>query len=388
MKFLTRTIIVLVAFSLVTGSLLAGESYPESTSVNAVGNETKSGFDPPPGGHFVDGKWVPAGEATSSSGRRRVGRSTGYKPAIGPMGGRKVLVVPSGQVKAKELAAITEDMQVMSHILDQRFKETRRIQGVFIDFGDFFGRDNRATEAIYLQGYGVLFSIEVNFSFSPPPKAQDKQVEQQDEQVDSAWEKARRQVFSPGGSQAVADADSPEQDNSRMVEELKRDLIATLKHAANIRNLQPDEWVILTVIGGQRHFSMGFGTNFPTGVSTSRSRGSRRGAGSSGGMGGFGGGMGGGGMGGGGMGGGGMGGYGGGSSGFVVGGYGGMGGMVGAGMGGMYGGMGSMGGMFSGTTFSSSTVLTIRAKKSDVDDFAKGGLNFEQFQERVQIFMY
>jgi len=50
----------------------------------------------------------------------------------------------------------------------------------------------------------------------------------------------------------------------------------------------------------------------------------------------------------------------------------------------MYGGMST----YSGTSFSSSTVLTIRAKKSDVDGFAKGELDFEQFQEHVQIFMY
>jgi len=60
--------------------------------------------------------------------------------------------------------------------------------------------------------------------------------------------------------------------------------------------------------------------------------------------------------------------------------YGGSGGL----MGGMYGGMATYG----GTTFSSSTALTIRAKKSYVDDFAKGELDFEQFQEHVQIFMY
>jgi len=70
---------------------------------------------------------------------------------------------------------------------------------------------------------------------------------------------------------------------------------------------------------------------------------------------------------------GGMGGYGGG----MMGGMGGMAGM-GMGMGGMYGGMG----------FPSSTILTIRAKKSDVSDFATGELDFEQFQETIEIFNY
>jgi len=52
-------------------------------------------------------------------------------------------------------------------------------------------------------------------------------------------------------------------------------------------------------------------------------------------------------------------------------------------MGGMMGGMeyGAMGP-------ASATVLTIRAKKSDVDDFAKGELAFEQFQEKAEIFTY
>ena len=77
------------------------------------------------------------------------------------------------------------------------------------------------------------------------------------------------------------------------------------------------------------------------------------------------------------------GGYGGG--GFMMGGYGEVGGMMGGGMGGMYSGMGT----YSGTTVSStSTVLTIRAKKVEVDDFAKGRTDLGQFQEHVQIFMY
>ena len=43
------------------------------------------------------------------------------------------------------------------------------------------------------------------------------------------------------------------------------------------------------------------------------------------------------------------------------------------------------GGMEYGETGSNSlTVMTVRAKKSDVDAFAKGELDFEQFQQKVQ----
>ncbi|MEJ2703059.1 MAG: hypothetical protein P8Z79_11520 [Sedimentisphaerales bacterium] len=160
-----------------------------------------------------------------------------------------------------------------------------------------------------------------------------------------------------------------------MVDELKKDLTATLKHAANIRGLQPDEWVILTVIGAGRGFGAMGGMTAGGMMGGMGSYGYS--AGSSAYGGGFGGaaaGSGRGGM---------MGGYGGGSSGSSF-----SGGMAMGGMGG-YGGMG-MGGMAGPAEMgaNSATVLTIRAKKADVDAFAGGELNAEQFQSKVRTVIY
>ena len=285
-----------------------------------------------------------------SSRRGRI--STGFQSA----GRRKILVVPSEQVKAENLAEIIEDMQVMSHILDERFKETRRVQGAFTDFGDFFGRDNRQTEATYLQGYGVLFSMEVNFAFSPPPKPQVQVTEKDAEPVDSTWQRARQQIFSPGDSRRSRGSDPTEEHGSQMVEELKRDLITTLKHAVNIRGVQPDELVILTVIGGGRQAGGVFGGGGYM-------------------MGGMGGGMGGGMMGG-------M--SGGGGSGMMGSMSGGMGGMAG----GMMGGMGAVMSDFTEMSVAPATVLTIRAKKSYIDAYARDEQILEQFRRQVQIFTY
>ena len=65
-----------------------------------------------------------------------------------------------------------------------------------------------------------------------------------------------------------------------------------------------------------------------------------------------------------------------------------MGGMAGGGygIGGYGGGMG--GGGYGGMGFPSVTILTIRAKKTDVDDFAKGEFDFDEFGQKVQIFTY
>lgn len=295
---------------------------------------------------------------------RRVTRTAGFQP----VDSRKVLVVPSAEVNPKDLAEIIEDMQIMSHILDERFKETRRVQGVFTDFGDFFGRDNRQTEATYLQGYGVLFSMEVNFAFSPQPKQQQQQAEQSTEPVDSTWERAKQQMLSPRDSRGAGGPDSTDESGSQMVEELKRDLITTLKHAANIRGAQPDEWIILTVIGSGRQAGGGFGGGgFMMGGMGGMYGGSSYGGTTSGGTGGFGGG------------------YrvSGSSSGYRSGMIGGMGG-------GMMGGMGGFSdpSVFSEMGVSPATVLTIRAKKSDIDAYAKDEQLAEQFRRQVQIFTY
>jgi len=301
----------------------------------------------------------------------------GPPPMFARTGSRKVLVIPATDIEAENLMAITEDLQVMSHIFDERFKRPRLFRGrlfgeVFTDFGDFFGRDSRDTEAICLQGYGVLFLMEVNFSFLPPPKAQEKEAKKT-EDVDPIWQRARQQIFSPKGFGGGSDFVSKERYSAEKIDQLKTELIKTLKHAANIRNLKPDEWVILTVIGQGRQ-SGEFYEDYSYRSATPRSRTSTSGRYSSGGGSGFGGVFGGGysvsG---------GSAGYGGGYAGSSTGGY----------VGGGYGGMEYDDGMEYGEMAPpSATVLTIRAKKSDVDDFAKGELDFEQFQQKVQIFTY
>jgi len=299
-------------------------------------------------------------------------RRVGPAPIFGRTGGRKVLVIPDTEVKPEELDAITQDLLVMSHILDERFMEPRTIKGVFADFGGFFGPNRRATEVVYLQGYGTLFLMEVNFAFSPPPKAQEKETKKTEEDVDQTWQRAKQKIFSPKDPMMGRRARSGQEYGIEQVEQLKTELIKTLKHTSNIRNLKPDEWLILTVIGQGRQ---GSGVYFRNGTSGStaprssyssysstseQSSSSKRG-----GYGGMGYGDG----------------YGGGMPG-MMGGY--SGGMGGYGTGG-----GMMGGMAYGEMASpSATVLTIRAKKSDVDAFAKGEIDFEQFQQKVQIFTY
>ena len=241
--------------------------------------------------------------------------------------------------------------------------------------------------------------MEVDYSFSAVPQTQEQTDEEKNQEGDSTWQQARARVLSPGSARTRRDTSQREYEN-QMVEILKTELIRALKYAANIRNLQPDEWVILSVAGNSPRELYG---PLPV-ISSSSSYGASSdyggyGAGYGGSSSSYGGGMGGmmGGYGGSGM----MGGYGGGMGG-MMGGYGGsdmMGGYGGGYGGGMMGGYGgSMGGMMGGygggvmvgygMSSPSMSVMTMRVKKSDVDEFADGKLDFEKFREKVQILMY
>ncbi len=286
--------------------------------------------------------------------RTRVAATT--PPTIGRTGGRRILIVPATDVTQKELAGTVEDMYIMSNILDDKFKEPRMIQGVFRDFGDFFGRDNRETEAVYIQGYGVVFMMEVEYTFTSAQQSQKQAKDETVDDIDPTWQQARERIFSPGAGR-ISRGGSSRDYSSQMVNELKIELIKTLKHATNIRNLMPDEWIIFSVTGtGQQSGGMMMGGWEVYGRSSTRSRT---------------------------------------TSSSRSGGYGG-GGMMGMEMGtGMAGGMGGYGrgtgyGMnrYAETGVSAVTVLTIRVKKSDVDAFSKDEINFEQFRQKVQILTY
>jgi len=289
-------------------------------------------------------------------------RAVGPWPMVGRTGKRRVLVIPATDVKPEEFEAITADMQVMLYILEKELQKPRLIQGVFSDFGDFFDRDGRTLQAIYVQDYGAFFFMQVDFPLVFPPEAQEPRVEKTKEQVDPIWQRAQQEIFSSQRPTVGSRLPGRQEHGPETLDELKNDLIRLLKHATNIRHLKPDEWVILTVIGAGGWIGEG-GMMMESGATmgaTSRT----------GGAGMYG-----------------MGGYGGGVAGFGFGGYGGTGGVAGYGaMGGggfSYGGMGGY-----GMLPASSVTLTMRVKKADVDAFAKGDLDFEQFQQQVKILTY
>jgi hypothetical protein len=173
-----------------------------------------------------------------------------YGEGVLPGNHRKVFVIPSAQTKNEDYPGIERDMHIMSHILDQILRKPQMIGGVFTVMDDFFGRDSRVTEVIYLDGYGAMFFMEVSLMLtgsSESPETKDQK--QAEEHTDAIWKRAELELYSPRDRRNNRE-NRPEQTyDAEKVEVLKKDLIEGLKHAANIRSLQTDDVVVLTVIG-------------------------------------------------------------------------------------------------------------------------------------------
>ena len=244
-----------------------------------------------------------------------------HLPHLQHIGSGGILVIPSAQMKLENLAAITEDMNVMSRIFDKQLGQSnvQTARGrVLIGFDPYYWRGNRTAEAIYLEGYGALFLMRVNMLLSAPPETQQKEKVQED--TDPVWTDMRREMYEPEDARRRRGSDRPEEKyDAEKVETLKTNLIKTLKHATNIRGMEPEQLVILTVIGDGSQPATSITRSFSYGRGTGRSR-------------------------------------------FVQ----------------------TLPEVEADSV--QPTVITICAKKSDIDAFAKGEIDYDQFRQRIGIF--
>jgi len=253
---------------------------------------------------------------------------------LGAGGTGAVLVIPAAEMKTEDLVTVTEDMSVMSRIFEKNLEQahiaTTRGGLALSDYhalAMLIGGRGGAIQSMYLQGYGALFLMRVDFPLSPPPQVKEEEKEKQTtEEADPVWDQMRREMYEPQEATRRRAEQPEEKYDAEKVENLKTALVKALKHAANIRSLKPDESVILTVAG----------SGGPAGTSVAAIYGHQ-----------------------------------------VL--------VQEKGNDGKVNKARWVGAPSSGrTTYFAPTVLVIRAKKSDIDSFAKDG-DYEQFRQRTQL---
>ncbi len=173
----------------------------------------------------------------------------------GPDASAGVFIVPAEEITSQQLAAIAEDVNVMTRIFQNRLAQANLMNPhnpfpLFVGAGSrhFFGGADRP-RSLYLQGYGVLFMMEVDFPLAPGPETQTEEPAPTESDVDPVWAQAREEIYQPQARRKGAPDQARPTYSAERVELLKTTLIHSLVHAANIRHLAPDESIVITIAG-------------------------------------------------------------------------------------------------------------------------------------------
>jgi hypothetical protein len=178
----------------------------------------------------------------------------------------RVLVVPGKPMSPQAIDQAVEDLSVMSRIIQKDAigeypagslgnlqVSDSLVFGSYLDRSGtgpslFFPAAGRP-KPMYLGGYGAVFFMQVGYPLLPPPQAPQQQPA--NPQEDPVWADAKRSVFEPQAwpARPQEPAEAAEPYNREQVDALRTALIGTMKHAANIRVLEPTEWVAIVVQG-------------------------------------------------------------------------------------------------------------------------------------------
>jgi hypothetical protein len=161
-----------------------------------------------------------------------------------------VLVVPTPDLPAESQAELTEDLSIMCRIFDKSMPAAAG--GVGFAYGDrgdslrwVIGQQSWGTQGLYLDGYGALFFLRVDYPLTPTQKEDAGQAKPK-EPVDSVWSQTAREMSGQPGDEPQDARNTPAYD-AQKVESLKKTLVKTLVHASNIRMRRPQDAITLVV---------------------------------------------------------------------------------------------------------------------------------------------
>ena len=163
--------------------------------------------------------------------------------------GAEVMIVPGKQTTNELMATLREDLGIMARIVDKKLQQASpATSATWVSepalLGEFLqsGRQ-QTTQALYLDGYGVLFFASVDFPLVAPAPSDQEDPQAQD--VDPVWRQAQQSLFEPGRRNAQRSARPPY--SPERVAGLETALLEALKHASNIRALGAQDSITLVV---------------------------------------------------------------------------------------------------------------------------------------------
>ena len=183
-----------------------------------------------------------------------------------------VLVIPAKEMTPETCDRIVEDLSIMSRIIEKSLRDAAeqgyglvtRDAGIYSAGGGVYGQtlflpsdstgpqilraSGGRPKAIYVGGYGVVFSLQVDFPLVPPPET--PEPNKSTDKADRVWVAAQRELVNPqAGIRLRPGVSQGTPYRPEAVENLRSTLIGLLKHATNIRDLEPEAWLTILIQG-------------------------------------------------------------------------------------------------------------------------------------------
>ena len=258
MKPTTRHLALLTtfAFAALAAVPLAAQNRPPVTekrgSSSSSSNSSQSGGSAGGGGFSSGG-----GRSFGSGGGQNFSRSFDSR-------GRSArpVIVTSRPLETKELAAAEEDLGIMTRLLEKELERVGGPGGQPDALGIALTQLNgRGPSAMLLEGYGAVFTLPTRLALSPTGQPRPAGTASTPP-PNSPWEQTRREMFGepgrlpgppngpgarPGGGFEMPMGFGPAEFDPKRVEDLKKGVLESLRHAANIRALKGDDFITVVV---------------------------------------------------------------------------------------------------------------------------------------------
>ncbi|HMJ64949.1 MAG TPA: hypothetical protein VK615_06335 [Candidatus Binatia bacterium] len=157
------------------------------------------------------------------------------------------VVIQFGTKDASAIGAMEEDLAIMTHIIDRALDRMGE-NGVDEKLGVpiYYTSGGKSVRALYLEGFGPLIMVKVNFPVHAVDTTETKTTEKPDA---SEWEEIRNSLRGRGQEVQWANSSSGIPYDPARVDALKKNLVHALKNASNMKGVKPDEYVNVTVFG-------------------------------------------------------------------------------------------------------------------------------------------
>ncbi|HEX7859007.1 MAG TPA: hypothetical protein VF773_01630 [Verrucomicrobiae bacterium] len=161
------------------------------------------------------------------------------------------LIIKNGKVDAKVRDQLKEDLLVMCRIIEKsaqaHLADVHKAAGIDLLA---LGGGNRSVRTIYLDDYGVLFTLNVRIPLRNEEAAEEPQVKEVG--LDEEWEETKNELFGQRRrAKKPVIANLPPYDEAD-VQDLRKELLDALGNAANIRNLKASDSITIAVSGPAR----------------------------------------------------------------------------------------------------------------------------------------